>query len=429
MVIDRGAFLSGRYAKVYDEIVRVKEACGDAHLKVILETGELGTYDNVRRASLLAMAAGADFIKTSTGKISPAATLPVALVMLEAIRDVHDETGRVVGFKPAGGIRTVEAGDPAPRAGARDARPRLADARPLPLRRLVAPQRRADADPQGEDGPRTRARTTSPLTDLERKQERTPVPSEWTYAPAPESRDVVQLRERYGHFVGGEWLEPSETYTTICPATGGAARRGRRRRRPRTSTSRSRPRASAFENGWSALPGSERAKYLFRIARILQERAREFAVLESLNGGKPIKESRDVDLPLAAAHFFYYAGWADKLEYAFPNRQAEAGRRRGPDHPVELPAADARVEDRAGARVREHRRAQARGDDAADRAALLRRRCARRSCRRASSTSSPATAAPAPRSSSTRASTRSRSPARPRSARRSSASSPAPARS
>jgi deoxyribose-phosphate aldolase len=108
MVIDRGAFLSGRYAKVYDEIVRVKEAAGDAHLKVILETGELGTYDNVRRASLLAMAAGADFIKTSTGKLPSAATLPVALVMLEAIRDVHEETGRVVGFKPAGGIRNAK---------------------------------------------------------------------------------------------------------------------------------------------------------------------------------------------------------------------------------------------------------------------------------------------------------------------------------
>ena len=105
MVIDRGAFLSGRYAKVYDEIVRVKEACGRAHLKVILETGELGTYDNVRRASLLAMAAGADFVKTSTGKISPAATLPVALVMLEAVRDVYEETGRAVGMKVAGGVR------------------------------------------------------------------------------------------------------------------------------------------------------------------------------------------------------------------------------------------------------------------------------------------------------------------------------------
>ena len=108
MVIDRGAFLSGRYVKVFDEIVKVKEACGETHLKVILETGELGTYDNVRRASLLAMAAGADFIKTSTGKIQPAATLPVTLCMLEAIRDVHEETGRMVGMKPAGGIRAAK---------------------------------------------------------------------------------------------------------------------------------------------------------------------------------------------------------------------------------------------------------------------------------------------------------------------------------
>jgi deoxyribose-phosphate aldolase len=108
MVIDRGAFLSGRYAKVYDEIVKVKEAAGDAHVKVILETGELGTYDNVRRASLLAIAGGADFIKTSTGKLPSAATLPVTLVMLEAIRDVYEETGRRVGMKPAGGIRQAK---------------------------------------------------------------------------------------------------------------------------------------------------------------------------------------------------------------------------------------------------------------------------------------------------------------------------------
>jgi deoxyribose-phosphate aldolase len=106
MVIDRGAFLSGRYAQVFDEIVRVKEACGGAHLKVILEVSELGTYDNVRRASLLAIAAGGDFIKTSTGKLPGAATLPVQLVMLEAIRDVYEETGRRVGMKAAGGIRT-----------------------------------------------------------------------------------------------------------------------------------------------------------------------------------------------------------------------------------------------------------------------------------------------------------------------------------
>jgi aldehyde dehydrogenase (NAD+) len=158
------------------------------------------------------------------------------------------------------------------------------------------------------------------LTELDRKQDRAPVPKDWTYAPAPESRDVITLRESYGHFIGGEWIEPTESYETIAPrdeevlATVGQA----------TVEDVDRAVAAArgaFSNGWSELPGSERAKYLFRIARILQERAREFAVLESLNGGKPIKESRDVDLPLAAAHFFYYAGWADKLEYAFPNRQ------------------------------------------------------------------------------------------------------------
>jgi deoxyribose-phosphate aldolase len=108
MVIDRGAFLSGDYSTVYDEIVEIKDACGDTHLKVILETGELGTFDQVRRASIIAMAAGADFIKTSTGKVQPAATLPVTLVMLEAIRDFEKATGRAVGMKPAGGIRTAK---------------------------------------------------------------------------------------------------------------------------------------------------------------------------------------------------------------------------------------------------------------------------------------------------------------------------------
>ncbi|MEX2260248.1 MAG: deoxyribose-phosphate aldolase [Woeseia sp.] len=104
MVISRGAFLQGEYGFVCDEIAAIKDACGDAHLKVILETGELGTLDRVRRASVLAMHAGADFIKTSTGKIQPAATLPVTYVMLQAIRDFHHETGRMIGMKPAGGI-------------------------------------------------------------------------------------------------------------------------------------------------------------------------------------------------------------------------------------------------------------------------------------------------------------------------------------
>jgi deoxyribose-phosphate aldolase len=108
MVIDRGAFLAGEYNQVFDEIAATKAACGSAHLKVILETGELVTYDNVRLASQIAMEAGADFIKTSTGKVSPAATIPVALVMLEAIRDFFYDTGIRIGMKPAGGIRTAK---------------------------------------------------------------------------------------------------------------------------------------------------------------------------------------------------------------------------------------------------------------------------------------------------------------------------------
>ena len=108
MVIDRGAFLEGDLAQVFDQIKAVKQACGEAHLKVILETGELHTLDNVRRASWLAMLAGADFIKTSTGKVTPAATLPGTLVMLEAVRDYHESTGLHIGVKPAGGIRTAK---------------------------------------------------------------------------------------------------------------------------------------------------------------------------------------------------------------------------------------------------------------------------------------------------------------------------------
>ena len=110
MVLDRSAFLSGRYDAAAEEIVATKKACGRAHLKVILETGELGTYDAIRRASVLAMEAGADFIKTSTGKVGVNATLPTALCMLEAIRDFHHETGKRIGFKAAGGIKTAKQG-------------------------------------------------------------------------------------------------------------------------------------------------------------------------------------------------------------------------------------------------------------------------------------------------------------------------------
>ncbi len=143
---------------------------------------------------------------------------------------------------------------------------------------------------------------------------------DFEYAAAPESRAIVSLDEAYGLYVGGSWLEPAETYTTISPANEEPLARVGQASAQDVDAAVGAAR-DAFEDGWSALRPAERAKYLFRIARLLQERAREFAVLESLNGGKPIKESRDVDLPLAAAHFFYYAGWADKLDYAFPNRR------------------------------------------------------------------------------------------------------------
>jgi aldehyde dehydrogenase (NAD+) len=156
------------------------------------------------------------------------------------------------------------------------------------------------------------------LTDIE---PRTDGGLEWTYAPAPESRAIVSFEERYGLFVGGESVEPrsGEWFTSISPATeeplADVAQAG-----PEDVDAAVGAARAGFET-WSELRPAERAKYLFRIARIIQERSRELAVAESLDGGKPIKESRDVDLPLAAAHFFYHAGWADKLEYAFPNRR------------------------------------------------------------------------------------------------------------
>ena len=146
-------------------------------------------------------------------------------------------------------------------------------------------------------------------------------PARWEYSPAPESTAIVKLRDRYELFIDGAWVAPAEGayFTSSSPATlqplaevadGSAADVDRAVKAARRD----------FDSVWSKTSGAERARYLFRIARILQERAREFAVLESMDGGKPIKESRDVDVPLAAAHFFYYAGWADKLEYAFPGR-------------------------------------------------------------------------------------------------------------
>ena len=141
--------------------------------------------------------------------------------------------------------------------------------------------------------------------------------TDWEYAPAPESREIVTIQREYNLFIDGKFVPPAagESFTTLNPASeeplARVAQAGEADVDKAVASAR-----KAFETTWGRLPGRERAKYLYRIARVIQERAREFAVLESLDNGKPIKESRDVDVPLAAAHFFYHAGWADKLGYA-----------------------------------------------------------------------------------------------------------------
>src|SRR5262245_15330354 len=157
--------------------------------------------------------------------------------------------------------------------------------------------------------------------ELDRPRERRPATAVWDYAPAPEATDIVAIRPTNGLFIGGEFVEPrsGRTFPTINPANEEAlaevAEAG-----PEDVDLAVKAARQASDQRWRELPGRDRAKFLYRIARAIQERSREFAVLESMDGGKPIKESRDVDVPLAAAHFFYYAGWADKLDYAFPAR-------------------------------------------------------------------------------------------------------------
>ena len=147
----------------------------------------------------------------------------------------------------------------------------------------------------------------------------------WEYAAAPESASHIQLKEKYDHFINGKFEKPSsgKYFDSINPATAkkiAAVAEGNSKDVDKAVKAA----RKAYDNVWSVMPASERAKYLFRIARLIQEKAREFAVIESLDGGKPIRESRDIDIPLAAAHFFYYAGWADKLDYAFPNRKPKS---------------------------------------------------------------------------------------------------------
>ena len=316
MVIPRDAYLSGDDQRVVSEVEQVKEACGPAHLKVIVEVDELGGYDHIRHATMRSMEGGADFVKTSTGKIGKGATPSATLVMLEAVRDYVWRTGNVIGMKAAGGVRT-----------SKQAIHQLVLVNETLGQEWLTPDRfRIGASSllndllmQYEHG--TPGATSGPRTSR-RSERMTATPTRaalaWEYSPAPEATDHLRLAERYELFVDGAWRPPeSGAYEpTINPATeepiAEIAQAGE------ADVDAAVAAAGAALGPWQRLRPLERGKYVFRIARLIQERARELAIVESLDGGKPIRESRDVDVPLAAAHFFYYAGWADKLRSASP---------------------------------------------------------------------------------------------------------------
>jgi len=155
-----------------------------------------------------------------------------------------------------------------------------------------------------------------------KKQHNIDFSSDWNLVPAPESTATIKLKETYDLFINGKFVKPKsgKYFDTINPANEKVLAKVAEANEEDIDLAVKSAR-KAYNSTWSKLSGKERGKYLYRIARIIQERSREFAVVETLNGGKAIRESRDVDVPLAAAHFFYYAGWADKLEYAFPNRK------------------------------------------------------------------------------------------------------------
>ena len=344
------------------------EACGAAHLKAILATGELKTLTNVYKASMVAMQAGADFIKTSTGTEGVNATLPVSLVMVRALRDYGELTGRP-GRLQAGRRHQHLQGrarlaDPDEGGAWR----RLAAAGPVPPRRILPARRH-----------RTAARTLS-------SPDATPRPRaiRWPEEAMPKVPTFcrpwitarrrgntrsrwLEARKAFGHFIGGKFTEPGKSFEAPNPATGETLAEVARAGKADVEAAVA---AAARRRPWSKLSGHERAKYLYAIARRIQKRDRFLAVLETMDNGKPIRETRDIDIPLVARHFYHHAGWAELRDSEFPGYRARWRVR--PDHPVELPAADAGLEDRARAGGRLHRGAEAGRADAADRDRLRR---------------------------------------------------------
>src|SRR5437660_367962 len=235
------------------------------------------------------------------------------------LRPRDGSAGRLQG---RGGNSHRQAGHCLSRVDIRDIGSGLDDSRPAATRRVDAAQRRADADRQGAYRRLpVRRLLHDRLMAITKKQSAELARQVFEYAPAPEAIDHVKIQPHYGLFIGGRMVEghSKKRFPTINPAT--EKKLAEVVEADEVDVDRAVKAAGKAFDSWARLAPSRRARYLFRISRLLQERSRELAVVETMDGGKPIKESRDVDIPLSAAHFFYYAGWADKLEWAFPNRK------------------------------------------------------------------------------------------------------------
>jgi deoxyribose-phosphate aldolase len=317
MVIDRGAFLAGDYRQVFDEIVAVKAACRrltarapDSRSSWRPANWSPTTTSAAPRGCRCSPAATSS--RRAPARSQPAATLPVTLIMLEAVRDWREVTGQQIGVKPAGGIRTSKDAIKFLVAVNEVAGPDWLDnhwfrfgASSSAQRPLLQRQRLRIGAYSGADYiPTTPPSATDPedLTCRPSTTHRPPSPGPSSTCNPPTACSSTET------FVDGS----GTAFKTDQPGHRGVPRRGRRGDRRRRRPCRQ-GRAGGIPGRVGADVGADRGKYLFRIARIMQERARELAVLETLDNGKPIKESRDVDVPLAAAHFFYHAGWADKL--------------------------------------------------------------------------------------------------------------------
>ena len=360
-VVDRSAFLTGDDARAGAEITAARRSCAGATLKVILETSELGSYATVRRAAEVALAAGADFLKTSTGKGLGGATPALALLLAQVLRAHARATAQRAGLKLSGGVRTARSAfmDISPSSGRRWVVHGCdwiccASARQVCSTISCAWARRGAAPGTG----RVRMETLLAHPDA---------PSPLPYAPAPESRDAVKLRERYGLFVGGTCTAAQNEALSVTLDAATEAQLAEVETADAGYVDRSVSAARrAYDKYWRKLRPAERAKYLYRIARAISERAGEGALIETLDAGKPIRETRTFDVPAAQASIFYPRGLGGQTRVGGAQfGTSPAARRSRRDRLGHVSAAQCVLPDHPGAGMRKYRRLQTRAHDAA----------------------------------------------------------------